>query len=121
MKKSTEWSEKYLLFWTLYPARWIKSSDQHVKLGRELAWREWQRLSEADQDWAMFSVRKLRPGEFIPDPWRWLRDKKFKDFDMTKSKAPMPADIKALTVGIGKPVPQPQSVNVQVRQMLGKL
>lgn len=82
--KKEEYSKEFLVFWAAYPRRWIKSSDRYVKIGKEDAWTEWRRLSEAEQKWAMYSVKFERTTEFIPDAHRWLKHKRFKDYDYVK-------------------------------------
>lgn len=77
-------SERLILFesfWRAYPSRWIKSSGRYTKVGKELAWQQFGKLSEEEVDWALFAVYKEKSSETIPDAHRWLRDKKFKDFD----------------------------------------
>lgn len=77
-----DYTQEFLDFWQLFPRRWIRSSDRYVKIGKELAWIQWEKLSAYNKAWAMFAVRKERVSEIIPDAWRWLRDKKYKDYDL---------------------------------------
>jgi hypothetical protein len=83
------YSTEFMEFWRIIPCRWICSSDRYVKIGKDKAWIVWKRMSDKDKRWAMFSSHKERVSEFMPDPWRWLRDKKYKDWDYEASN-PIP-------------------------------
>jgi len=86
LTKDKQYSEQFLQFWHDYPARWIKSSNRYVKIGKEVAWVAWQKLTVAERDLASQAVKCEKTSQFIPDPWRWLRDKKFRDFEAVDEK-----------------------------------
>jgi len=81
-----QYSEQFLQFWHDYPTRWIKSSNRYVKIGKELAWLQWRKLTVAERVLASQAVKCEVTSQIIPDPWRWLRDKKFRDFEVVDEK-----------------------------------
>jgi len=72
----------FLDFWKRYPSRWIQESDRRVKVGKYLAWEQWQKLNEEQQISALLATKSMVSGKAVPDAWRWLRDKKFDDAEI---------------------------------------
>ncbi len=86
----TEYDDNFEAFWLLYPERWIKDSDRHVKIGKAKAWERWRFMRKTNQQHAMAVLpvfKRTVDARYIPDAWRWLRDKKYEDYDLDKSKA----------------------------------
>ncbi|KKK76776.1 hypothetical protein LCGC14_2860270 [marine sediment metagenome] len=87
-----EYSKEFLAFWWKYPPRWIKSSGRYSHVGKDLAWKQWRKLSVKTQQyiWSILPVYvKSIPPTIIPDAWRWLRDKKWLDYEPAEVK-PLP-------------------------------
>lgn len=88
-----KYADEFLVFWNKYPERWIKSSDTKVKVGKDLAAEQWDKLSQSEQQYILRVVGRLRVGESVPDAWRWLRDRKWKDYELPKPKpVPLPKE-----------------------------
>lgn len=75
-----KYTEDFETFWKKYPTRWIPESDKHVKVGKHLAWEQWEKISEETHRHILGIISQMKAGRAVPDPWRWLRDKKFLDF-----------------------------------------
>jgi len=41
----------------------------------------------------MYSVQFMRPGKYVPDAFRWLRDGKYEDIDMPEEYETLPAEL----------------------------
>lgn len=89
----TKYDDNFLAFWSLYPERWIKDSDRRVKLGKAKAWEGWRFMRKADQQHAMAVLplfKMTNDARYIPDAWRWLRDKKYEDYEPGEPKKKQP-------------------------------
>lgn len=82
--KKERYSEDFEIFWKKYPTRWIPESDTHVKIGKQLAWERWEKLSEESHRHILDIISQFKSGKAVPDPWRWLRDRKFEDYAISK-------------------------------------
>lgn len=78
--KKERYSEDFENFWNEYPTRWIPESDKHVKIGKHLAWEQWRKLGDDTCRHILSIISQMKSGKGVPDPWRWLRDKKFEDY-----------------------------------------
>ena len=77
--------DKFNQFWKLWPGRWRQDSDKIYKVGRDLAFQRWKRLSQETRNFLLELMKSGRVKDagtqFLPDCWRWLRDKKWADFE----------------------------------------
>lgn len=92
-KSREEYSQEFLLFWKEYPIRWVKTSDTKVKVGKHLAWEQWQKIDIETRKQILkivpvFAAKIDSPS--VPDAWRWLRDKKYLDYAAEPAPAPKP-------------------------------
>ena len=105
-----EYTKEFIKFWKLFPGRAHEggrpradgSYEYYWKIGKRKAMEEWHKLSDHQKKWAMYSVRFMRKGKYVPDAFRWLRDGKYEDIDMPEKRESMPANV----VPIMKGVPQ---------------
>ena len=82
--RSKGYSEDFLLFWEQYPKRFIAASGRYVKIGKRLAWNEWREIEEEIHKFILSIISQMKVGTAVPDPWRWLRDGKYEDFEPPK-------------------------------------
>lgn len=93
-----EYTPEFITFWKLFPGRYHESGrpkvgggyEHYWKIGKRKAMEEWQKLNDYQKKWAMYSVKFMRKGKYIPDPHRWLRDGKYEDIDMPEERVAMP-------------------------------
>ena len=86
----SKYTDEFMAFWKLYPPRWHEAGrrkpkggvEHYYKSEKRLAQKEWNKLSDDDKVWAMYSARLLRKGKFVKDAFRWLRDGGYEDIDM---------------------------------------
>ena len=98
---TTEYTEEFMLFWKAFPGRYHEAGrpkagggyENYWKIGKRKAMEEWIRLSDYQKKWAMYSVKFMRKGKYVPDPHRWLKDGKYEDIDMPEERATMPKDL----------------------------
>ncbi len=86
--EKSKYSANFLIFWNKYPTRWIPKSDQHVKIGKDLAWQQWRKIGDDTHRYILGIIPQMKSGKGVPDPWRWLRDKKWKDYDPPEQPDP---------------------------------
>ncbi len=79
--EENKYGANFLIFWKKYPTRWIPESDKHVKIGKDLAWQQWRKIDDETHQHILTIISQMKSGKAVPDPWRWLRDKKFNDYD----------------------------------------
>ncbi len=87
MKKG--FSEDFEKFWEEYPYRWIPSSDKRVKVGKQNAWILWRRLDSETRELILHILpvyKRQIDTKIVPDAFRWLRDKKWLDYDIPLPK-----------------------------------
>ncbi|KPL25575.1 MAG: hypothetical protein AMJ75_00225 [Phycisphaerae bacterium SM1_79] len=120
-----EFTEEFLEFWSAWPKRWTEAG-RWVKLNKFKAFQCWKRLTKHEQQWSTNTAKSLQSGKYVPDAFRWLRDKRFMDYEhkepgyqkQTETTSP---EISKMCEGIGKPLPKPKNVNIEVRKLLAKL
>lgn len=83
-KGKGKYTEDFETFWEKYPTRWVPESDKHVKIGKDLAWQQWRKIGEDAHRYILGIISQMKSGKAVPDPWRWLRDKKWKDYEPPK-------------------------------------
>ena len=76
----TQYSPEFIEFWKRYPARYIPSSGRHVKLNKFKAWKVWKGMSLGDKRDAWRYANRKGSEKFVPDAFRWLRDKCWEDY-----------------------------------------
>ncbi len=89
--KGKEYSDLFLEFWAKYPERWIPESDKHVKIGKHKAWKQWCGINNQTQKLIMIILpiyKKEISSSIIPDAWRWLRDRKWDDYETKQPQGP---------------------------------
>lgn len=104
------YTEDFLEFWKKYPGRYHETGrpkadggyEHYWKINKRKAMGEWRKLTDYQKKWAMYSVKFMRPGKYVPDPFRWLRDGQYEDIDMPEVYEIMPDNV----VPIMKIVPE---------------
>jgi hypothetical protein len=99
-----EYTEEFLEFWRLYPPRFHESWRPRAGGGAEHYWKDnkrrameqWHKLTVHQKKWAMYSVKFMTKGKYVPDAFRWLRDGKYEDIDMPKEVLPVPDIVKTI-------------------------
>lgn len=81
VKDKGKYSEPFLFFWKVFKGRWSEGKSGYVKVGKSLAWGQWKKLSLDDKRTAAAAASRVS-GKYTPDPWRWLRDRKFEDYNV---------------------------------------
>lgn len=97
----SNYTEEFELFWSKYPPRFHETwrpragggAEHYWKSGKRLAMAIWRKLSDSEKAHAMYSVKFMRKGKYVPDAFRWLRDGRYEDMDMPEEKATMPEEI----------------------------
>lgn len=79
-KKDNEYSESFEVFWKKFKGRWNPENDTYTKVGKHKAFEEWEKLSIEDKRKAWKVADKVK-GKYVPDAFRWLRDRGFDDFE----------------------------------------
>ena len=95
-----EYTPEFMRFWKLYPGRYHEAGRPRADAGYEHYWKEnkrkamqwWKKLTAYQKKWAMYSVKFMKKGPFVPDAFRWLRDGKYEDIDMPTEYEKMPAE-----------------------------
>lgn len=93
-----DYTEEFMLFWRKYPGRYHEAGrpkadggyEHYWKIGKRKAFQWWKKLTPYQKKWAMYAVQFMKRGKFVPDPFRWLRDGLYEDWDMPEDKATMP-------------------------------
>lgn len=75
----------YNEFWRLWPGRWQPKTDKYKKVGKDLAYKQWVKVSKTDQKFIvdkLLKTSRLKADgtQFLPDAHRWLRDKMWEDY-----------------------------------------
>ncbi len=96
----TNYTSDFKAFWKAFPGRYHESGRQinggceyYWKIGKRQAFLEWKKLSDYDKKWAMYAVKSMRKGKYVPDAHRWLRDGKYEDIDMPDVGERLPKDM----------------------------
>lgn len=82
------YTDDFLEFWVKYPSRWNRDSDRLYKVGKWDAMQEWAKLSIEERELALVAVRRLRRGQYILDAHRWLKKRRFDDYEPPKDMSP---------------------------------
>lgn len=82
------YTDDFLEFWVKYPSRWNRDSDRFYKVGKWEAMQEWAKLSIDEKQQALLAVRHLRRGQYVLDAHRWLKKKRFEDYEPPEDKRP---------------------------------
>lgn len=90
LSKDNQYSEEFETFWKQYPKRWVVSSGKWVKVGKWEAREEWDKLSREEQTKALAVVKKVPAGRATQDAHRWLKHRRFDDYELPKPKPPEP-------------------------------
>lgn len=75
-----KYSPEFESFWKKFKGRYIPDDDRHEKGSKLLAFEEWEKLSLDDQRKA-WKVADRPKGKMVPDGCRWLKNRRFDDFD----------------------------------------
>lgn len=95
-----DYTPEFMEFWKVYPGRYHEAGrpkagggyEHYWRIGKRKAMKEWAGLTAYQKKWAMYSVKFMRPGKFVPDAFRWLHDGKYEDIDMPEERATMPPE-----------------------------
>lgn len=79
-KKRKPYTREFELFWERFKGRWDTEKSEYIKVGKDLAFEQWEKLSLEDKRWAWWAADKPS-GKYVPDAFRWLRDRKFEDYE----------------------------------------
>ena len=93
-----DYTPEFMAFWRVYPGRYHEAGRPRADGGYEHYWKEnkrkamqwWKKLTVYQKKWAMYSVKFMKRGPFVPDAFRWLRDGKYEDIDMPEERPTMP-------------------------------
>lgn len=114
MPAKQRYTDEFLQFWSCYPGRYCERTNSYPKKNKYLASKEWEKLSKDDRDRALYAAERIKPGRYIKDAFRWLRDKMFDDYNMPKGWTPaLPAE---MTANVLKMVPQPDKRSLSDKQ-----
>ena len=80
------YTKDFIEFWEKYPKRWNAESDRYYKVGKWQAMREWKKLSEQDKKVCLAAVRFMKVDRYVPDAFRWLKNRRFDDIELPKQK-----------------------------------
>lgn len=75
-----KYTPEFESFWKKFKGRWSADKDCYVKVGKHDAFLEWQKLSVEDQRKAWKVAGKVS-GKYTPDACRWLKNRRFDDFE----------------------------------------
>ncbi len=100
-KKKMDYTPEFMSFWRKYPGRYHEAGrpkagggyEHYWKIGKRKAAEEWDRLTDYDHKWAMYAVGFMRPGRFVPDAFRWLKDGKYEDIDIPEERPTTPTKL----------------------------
>ena len=98
MAKTIAYTEEFMAFWSKFPGRYHEAwrpkagggTEHYWKIGKRKAMEEWAKLTDYQKRWAMYALKFMRKGKYVPDPHRWLRDGKYEDVDMPDERPTMP-------------------------------
>jgi hypothetical protein len=114
----SEFTEEFEEFWYNWPTRYIKSSSMYVKLGKGKAWNIWSKMSVANRKLAIVATGCMpKSAEWIPDAFRWLRDKGWLDYS---HKQPRMAQERRTPSGPTHINPQVNIISIEDRQKMAK-
>lgn len=93
-----DYSPDFIVFWKAYPGRYHEAGrpkatggyEHYWKIGKRKAMEEWKRLTGYQKKWAMYSVQFMRPGQYVKDAFRWLKDGLYEDIDMPEERTIIP-------------------------------
>ena len=93
-----DYTPEFMAFWHKYPGRYHDSGrpkagggyEHYWKIGKRKAMEQWVNLTDYQKKWAMFSVKFMKEGQYVPDAFRWLKDGKYEDIDMPEERPTMP-------------------------------
>ena len=91
-----EYTKEFLDFWGQYPKRLCWRTDRHVKIGKSKACEQLSKLNTETQQFIMQILPvfvKSISSTIIPDPWRWLRDKKYDDYELEVERVSKPRPV----------------------------
>jgi len=72
-----DYDGQFEYFWKEFKGRW-NPGDGHIKEGKFIAWQQWQLLNPEEKRKAASTVIYAK-GQYLPNPGRWLGDKRFDD------------------------------------------
>lgn len=81
MKRIKRYSDEFETFWSKFKGRWSADQGSYVKVGKYLAWEEWQKLTIEEKNKAIAAADRVS-GQYTPDACRWLKRKMFDDFSV---------------------------------------
>ena len=96
-----DYTEEFMLFWKAFPGRYHEAGrpkadggyENYWKIGKRKAMAEWSKLSDYQKKWAMYSVKFMRKGKYVPDPHRWLKHGNYEDIDLPEERATLPKEL----------------------------
>lgn len=81
--KLKEYTDEFEKFWKRWKGRWNPEKSKYIKVGKHNAFLVWEKLTIDDQRQAWWAADKVS-GKYVPDAERWLRDRKFDDYEKRK-------------------------------------
>lgn len=78
--KESKYTALFETFWKNFKGRWNRDADRHDKGSKHQAFQEWGKLSQDEQQKA-FKAAPHSGGEFTQDGCRWLKYKRWEDFE----------------------------------------
>ena len=75
------------LAWKCWPGRLDDDGVTVRKVGKAQAKIIWKRMSCKQHEWAIAAINaKKWPEKYLPDMFRWLRDKRYEDYELITVK-----------------------------------
>ena len=81
--KLKEYTDEFEKFWKRWKGRWNPEKSKYIKVGKHNAFLVWEKLTIDDQRQAWWAADKVS-GKYVPVAERWLRDRKFDDYEKRK-------------------------------------
>lgn len=75
-----EYTPQFEQFWKAWQGRWDRVNDRRVKVGKFQAAVIWKSMSPQEREQAVKVASRAR-GQFVPDAWKWLANKRFDDYE----------------------------------------
>ena len=106
---TNEYTEEFLYFWKLYPARYNFNRQRYIKKKKWPAFEKWQKLSKEIHKEILCKAKLIKDYEGTArDAVTWLNNRGWDDIEIPENELHLP---KELTDRVGKPV-ESHKVNV---------
>lgn len=80
-----EYTKEFESFWKKFKGRWNPDKGKYIKVGKHEAFEEWRKLS-LDEQRAAWRAAGKTGDKFTPDACRWLKNRRFDDYQNEEKK-----------------------------------